>query len=168
MVIYLASITINLILWFAGYAPISVKILFRTPSMEVFTATLIGQLISWASLICDCIFRFYLWLIMPLHIESNEIISHKTVFLLLLIHLTGVICGQVFKKFIYTGIILIVGKGLVVPIEIIISHEGVRDYFVAKMLPNFLHITSSLNHLLICLRRNWTNNVNVHPEVPTV
>ena len=136
MVIYLASITINLILWFAGYAPISVEILFRTPSMEVFTATVIGQLISWASLICDCIFRFYLWLIMPLHIESNEIISHKTVFLLLLIHLTGVICGQVFKKFIYTGIILIVGKGLVVPIEIIISHEGVRDYFVAKMLPN--------------------------------
>ena len=134
--IYLASITINLILWFAGYAPISVKILFRTPSMEVFTATVIGQLISWASLICDCIFRFYLWLIMPLLIESNEIISHKTVFLLLLIHLTGVICGQVFKKFIYTGIILIVGKGLVVPIEIIISHEGVRDYFVAKMLPN--------------------------------
>ena len=105
---------------------------------------------------------------MPLHIESNEIISHKTVFLLLLIHLTGVICGLVFKKFIYTGTIIIVGKAFVVPVEIITSHQGLRDYFVAKMLPNFLYITTSLNHLLIFLRRNWNNNANVHPKVLTV
>ena len=121
----MVSLTINATLWMTGYVPITVKLLSRNPSMEVFTSTVIGQLISWASLICDLVFRAYLWLIFPLPIgESNEIISHKTAFALILIHFTSVLCGQVFKKFIYTGIIIIVGKAIVVPIEIITSHQG--------------------------------------------
>ena len=128
-VIYLVSMIINAALWMAGYVPITVKVLSSATYMpmevfptEVFTPTVVSQLISWSSLICDCAFRLYLWLILPLHIESNEIISHKTVLLLLLIHLTGVICGLVFRK--GHGIIIIVGKGLVVPIEIIRGHQG--------------------------------------------
>ena len=121
----MVSLTINATLWMTGYVPITVKLLSRNPSMEVFTSTVIGQLISWASLFCDLGFRVYLWLILPLHIgESNEIISHKTVFIIILIHFTGTISGLVFSKFIYTGITIIVGKALVVPFEIFTSHQG--------------------------------------------
>ena len=73
----------------AGYVPYPVIFLshgqVQAPHIA---ATLTSQLILWASILSDLVFRFYLHRTLPNFLASNEVISTKTVVLLTIIYFT--------------------------------------------------------------------------------
>ena len=148
----------NIALWMAGHVPYPV-IFLSGINVSHIAATLTAQFVLWASIFCEIGFRFYLYLTIDLPFQSNEVISTKTVFLLALIYFSSAVAKLLSQHYL-TTILLIFGKVLIIPLQIIITHEGVRNYFVTNM-PNFIEIYSFLNHYLIRLRN--VNNNHVHP-----
>ena len=144
----------------AGHVPYPV-IFLSGINVPHIAATLTAQFILWTSLFCEIGFRFYLYLTIDNNFQSNEIISTKTVFLLALIYFITVVAKLLNYIRHITSALLIFGKALLIPLQIIITHEGVRNYFVTNW-PNLLEIYSILNHYLIRLR-NFNNN-HVHPQ----
>ena len=72
------------------------------------------------------------------------------------------VIAKVFKLLPHVNFFLIFGKALMVPLQIILTHQGVRKYLLAKC-PKLLELRSLLNHHLLKLR--YLNNNDVHPQM---
>ena len=72
------------------------------------------------------------------------------------------VIANVLKAPSQVSLFLIFGKALMVPLQIILTHQGVRKYMLGKW-PKLLELRSLLNHHLIKLHY-WNNN-EVHPQM---